>query len=135
MKRTAKITDRTDGCLVCEYRYTFESGDHPDEAEYRAQDIALPEVGKTYMMATRENVGPNDPGDGPQKLLFDADNGEGWPGNSDTAQCRYHGWRGTTDDVYVRACGRRVCEAADVTGSRSRKVRIVFGRDLAEEEE
>lgn len=94
--------------------------------EYEAEQIGLPIVGQEYIVAISNYVGPN--GDRIPRLRFAPDNGEGWPGNSDPSFKSYHGWRGTTNDWSVHAYGLRHCIRADVTGGRSKKVTIVFGK-------
>jgi hypothetical protein len=67
------------------------------------------EINKLIMLISRENVSPNVLRAGTGKpvfdIIFDADDGIG--GNSNNNIKRYHGWRGTTNDVSVCAHGLR----------------------------
>jgi len=96
-------------------------------------DEQNPPVGTMCMIGVSEYVGPN--GDRPTGLAASPDNGEGWSGNSDRAIRCYHGWRGTTDDWAFYGHGVRRCLAVRESGNRSRRVVIVFGRDLKAHEE
>jgi len=142
MAKTTKFFETADGRFVFEYR--FSAGRAPrsmyndedreaDYAAFEASEIILPMIGSTYMVATDEYVGPN--GDKPSSLSYREDNGEGWAGNMDASDRRYHGWRGTTDDWSVQGRGIRKVLSATVSGKRSKLVRIVFGRDLKKDED
>lgn len=151
MKVTTKQREEKDGRLKLEWRFTAEGrrprseGAYDDEAimcdvavdnlimrndtQHRIDDID----DRPKMIATREYVGPNSVGDHPDMdLLLRDDNGEGWPGNSDPNQCRYHGWRGITDNWAIYVHGLRRVLDVRVTGDRSKRVVVVLGRDLAE---
>jgi hypothetical protein len=56
----------------------------------------------------------------------------GVPGNSRPAICRYHGWRGTTDDRELWAYGRR--RILRIRTLRSGDVAVTVGPDLAPDE-
>ena len=150
MKVTTKFREEKDGRIKLEWRFTAEGRRPRSERSYDGEadvcDMALSNLlmdtpgncrikeydDRPKMIATREYVGPNSVGDHPDMdLLLRDDNGEGWPGNSDPSQCRYHGWRGTTNDWAVYAHGLRRVLDVRVTGDRSKRVVVVLGRDLA----
>ena len=144
MKKTMRIYEKKNGCLVAEYRFIADRLSRADsiiadyegyEANAEAREIVLPEIGKTYMILKHEYVGPSRVGNMLSSLVFADDNGEGFPGNSDRSIMRYHGWRGTTDDWAAHAMGVRKAVSAAVTGRRSRVVRIVFGSDIKKDED
>ena len=144
MKVTTKQREEKDGRLKLEWRFTAEGrrprseSGYDDEAimcEIAADNLIMRnDTHRAKIVATREYVGPNSVGSRPDiELLLIDDNGEGWPGNSDPTQCRYHGWRGTTNDWAIYAHGLRRVLDVRVTGDRSKRVVIVLGRDLATE--
>jgi hypothetical protein len=69
----------------------------------------LPEIGKIYLLYKRTFVGPNS--NHRREQLRWTDDPEmvnsGFPGNSDHKVRRFHGWRGTTNDVSIEALGVR----------------------------
>lgn len=138
MKKTTIITEQKDGLIKVDYRFTCDRmsrARYADrdfegfEASACADDVNLPTVGQTYMVGQSEYVGPDRDRVRQPRLCFEPDNGEGWPGNSNPNICRYHGWRGTTDDWSFYGCGVRRCLAVRRTGKRSQRIVIVFGRD------
>lgn len=99
----------------------------------------LPEIGKTYFVIEKSYVGPNRDRTGRNTWLQWIDNesfiAEGFPGNSNKNIKRFHGWRGTTDDISIYAMGVREC--IEVTRKEYQKTvhyRIVFGSDIREGE-
>jgi len=144
MKTKGTIVVNKKGQLVAGYRFVPEyvrwGMDCSDDYEaischYSANALEKPELGKTYMVATNEYVGPNPMRKNDCRLSFKPDNGEGWPGNSSPAVKRYHGWRGTNDDWSLHGRGVRKCLSVTTTGQRSKHVRIVFGADLKKDKE
>lgn len=143
MKRRTKITERKDGRIVYESRYTCErkacvwQDSEAMEADYFSFEDERPEVGRTYAVAILQYNGPqNDYKNNHDTLLWSKDQEtlkEGWPGNMDHAVKAHHGWRGSFNGWAKYGCGVRVCEEASITGKRSKKVRIVFGKDTIEE--
>jgi len=146
MKITTKQREEKDGRLKLEWRFTAEGhapvNDYDIEAELVAEKATIVaskpsyymELGEAYMVATQEYIGPNrQECHNGLYLLLGADNGEGWPGNSDPHQCRYHGWRGTTNDWAIYAHGLRRVLDVRVSGKRSKRVVVVLGRDLVAE--
>ena len=150
MKVTTKQREEKDGRLKLEWRFTAEGRRPRFESAYDDEALMCYEAvfnlimkndtqrrideidDRAKIVATREYVGPNSVGSRPDtELLLIDDNGEGWPGNSDPNQCRYHGWRGTTNDWAVYAHGLRRVLDVRVTGDRSKRVVVVLGRDLA----
>ena len=151
MKAATRFREEKDGRLKLEWRFTAEArrprseGAYDDEAlmcDMAVSNLLMDDAGnrrirdyddRPKMIATREYVGPNSVGDRPDMdLLLRDDNGEGFGGNSDPNQSRYHGWRGTTNDWAVYAHGLRRVLDVRVTGDRSKRVVVVLGRDLAE---
>lgn len=63
--------------------------------------------------------------------LTPGDNG-GVPGNMDRNVRRYHGWRGTTNDVSVDACG--VHAVTDIQTHKNGNVKITLSPDLKPDE-
>ena len=126
---TSNVIETRRGHLVIVYR---AEGEHADwEIEHEVYDKRggdpAPEAGQTYMIAIREDIMHTDR---PVDVLVATDRG-GWPGNSDPTVRRYHGWRGTWNDVATYAHGHRRCLSVTSSGKRVRKLRIEFGRDLA----
>jgi len=141
MKYTVEIRKQTDGRLVADYRWTCEqrAPREQDDLEARdagwsSQELRVPTIGATYMVATREYVGPPKGYDPQPDILYRPDDGLGWSGNSDRNICQYHGWRGTTDDWAVYGHGVRRCLAVRKSGKRSHRIVIIFGRDLKRHE-
>mgnify|MGYP007124305884 FL=1 len=150
MKCKSKFYTRSNGQLVYECKYiadrasrSMHSPDSDDDADYIDYLIdyeimmhEFPAVDVIYMVATKSYLGLKNSSDIIKQdfILFKADNGEGWGGNSDPNIKRYHGWRGTTDDWSLYGEGVRKCIAAYVTGNRSKTVRFVFGKDLKKDE-
>lgn len=141
MDKITTITEQKDGRIKVDYRFTcdrlsrsvYADGDFESfEAAANADELSIPGVGSIYMVGQSEYVGPNrsENYDNNPNLFFELDNGEGWSGNSDRTICRYHGWRGTSDDWSFYGLGVRRCLAVRRTGKRSQRVVIVFGRDL-----
>lgn len=62
-------------------------------------------VGDKYILVERTNINT-----GKTEYKIRKDNGEGIPGNMDASVKRYHGWRGTTDNISVYAYGLREIE-------------------------
>ena len=135
METKIKISEQKDGRLRADYRFVCDRqrnhDDHEaDYAEFESDKIELPETGRVYKVGLREYVGPNRAQYYSQRLVFVDDDGAGWGGNSDPSIRRYHGWRGTTDDEAFYGMGVRRCLVIRNTGKRSRRIVIVFGRDL-----
>lgn len=103
------------------------------EAAFAAENFTAfdAQPGDTYIVALREHVGKNIL----SGLVFMEDNGAGWPGNSNPAIKRYHGWRGTFNDIGLFAYGLRQLIDVETTGKRAKRVRITFGPDLAADED
>jgi len=145
MKCKSKIYTRTNGQLVYECKYIADRAsrsmhspeyDDADEINYVINIREYPLVGNVYMVATKSYIGLKNSSDIIKQdfILFNADNGEGWRGNSDPNIKCYHGWRGTTDDWALYGEGVRKCIASYVTGNRSKTMRFVFGKDLKKDE-
>lgn len=140
MKAKVAYKELADGRLTVTYSFicaraprAMNAEDYEGwEASAGSSELETPTEGEEYMVAISEYVGPN--GDKNPRLVLLADNGEGFGGNSDHTIKSYHGWRGTTDDWAFYAKGLRRCLSVTVAGKRSRKVRVVFGKDRAKEE-
>jgi len=122
MKHKSTVTERKDGRLVYELSYSVECN-HPSEHTTEARDveemidvIPKPRVGNVYIPVTVSNT------------MSDVPDGIG--GNSNPDIKRFHGWRGTTNNIARYAEGVRKCESVKVAGKYSKKLRIVFGPDL-----
>ena len=65
----------------------------------------LPKVGDVKILVERENLN-----NGEKWYELRDDKGGGIPGNSDSSIRCYHGWRGTTNNIYLKALGLRRIE-------------------------
>jgi hypothetical protein len=137
---SSSINKTKNGRLVYESKIRFgrlsandDYGVYERKSAFLEKD--MPVEGKTYMVATREYVGPNRNIENYIALFWAEDNGTGWGGNSDPSICRYHGWRGTTDDWSFYGYGVRKCLSVKITGTDTRRLRIVWGRDLMKDYE
>ena len=139
MKTFAKYFIRKkDNAFVFEYHFRVEN--HRDEnewidAKYEAQYIfnIAPKIGKIYMVGTQENIYMNNlkMNDFEIVLNISEDNKRGFAGNCNPTIYKYHGWRGTTNGWSFYAHGLREFIEVRIVGKESKKVRFVFGRDLA----
>ena len=86
--------------------------------------------GNKYILVERTNIIT-----GKTEYRLRADNGKGIGGNQDYNIKRYHGWRGTTDDISIYAEGlRRVDRVYDIkvnSVNGSRTVKVKLSADLA----
>lgn len=81
-------------------------------------------IGDKYILIERTNTNT-----GKTEYRFREDNGEGIGGNMDYNVKRYHGWRGTTNNISVYAEGLRRIERIDsiktaIDGTRTVKVKL-----------
>lgn len=137
MTETIQIRENADGKLVADYRFTADrrssqevwTHSEASDAALAAEMLRVPKPGKIYMVGKRYR----ETDDYLPQLLFRLDNGLGWAGNSNPDIHRYHGWRGTTNGWGFRGLGLRRCLYVRHTGIRSRRVMIIFGRDLAKD--
>lgn len=143
MKTTTIITERKDGTIKCEFRFVcdrasrrmdYDDRDDMDawQAAEAVREMDVPKIGKIYMVASNDYAGPN--GRKNTSLYWGEDNGEGWGGNSDQNIKRYHGWRGTTCDWCLTGLGVRRCLDVYQSGTRSKRVVVIFGRDIKKDE-
>ena len=132
MKVTTKFREEKDGWLKLEWRFTAEGqrpsnrmayDDEGDMCDMQARGVAdrAKGWGKPMIVIIREYVGP------PQRearndmdLILLDDNREGVGGNSNP-------------DWATHAFGLRRVLDVHVTGSRSKRVVVVLGRDIAED--
>lgn len=91
-------------------------------------------IGTRVMLISRRNVSPNSirsGNDDPRySLVFDAP--DGIMGNSNHNITRYHGWRGTTDDISLTAHGLR--EIINIRELKNGRVAVTVGPDLVQTE-
>jgi hypothetical protein len=138
MEKRVTIREQKDGRLVADYRfvcdrksssrYSLNDEYESRDAYYASADVPFPVIGSICIVGVGEYVGPN--GSKNPELHYRDDNGQGWAGTSDRSIYLYHGWRGTTCDWEFYGMGVRRCLAIRKTGNRSRRIVIVFGRDL-----
>lgn len=86
-------------------------------------------IGEQVMLVSHTGVSPNDIRRDPvdrYSLVFDAS--DGIPGNSNRNITRYHGWRGTTDDVSCYAHGLR--KIIKIRELKNGAVAVTVGADL-----
>ena len=92
-------------------------------------------VGARVMLVSYTDVSPNAIREGRSidkySLLFDCP--DGIPGNLNHDITRYHGWRGTTDDVSCYAHGLR--EIVNIRELKNGRVAVTVGPDLTPEED
>jgi hypothetical protein len=142
MEHTTEIKHRADGTMtfthrfICDNRaprsiYQYEDFEAM-RARYEADEQPVPEVGKLYLIATKEYAGYSNTR-GCDYLCWTDDDGEGLSGNSDPASKLYHGWRGTTDGWALYGHGVRQVLAVRYRGKRSKRITVVLGRDRAAE--
>lgn len=90
---------------------------------YYPEYNSYPEVGHEYVVTEHENIMT-----GYRTYKFRPDTTQGVPGNVDWNDKRFHGWRGTTSNIAVRALGvRRVLK---MTEQKNGRTRIVLSDDL-----
>lgn len=104
---------------------TFE---YWDDFNHRVDNLA---VGQTVILIEKTFTGPHNNGES----WFDCVpyKGEGIPGNMNPGAKRYHGWRGTTDDISKEAHGvRKIIKlsAPYVNEEGARCVKVTVGPDL-----
>ena len=119
---TVRLNDRhrmRDGVLE-ELKYVYLQ----DTYEWVPSSI---KIGSKKVVFSIEDVGPNSDG----KIVYDFRSGP-VPGNSDRTITRYHGWRGTSDDISVEALGER--RIKKITELKSGIVAVKFGRDISPDE-
>lgn len=103
----------------------------------------VPIVGKKYFVWVSHYVGPNSNYDSSEKLRWSDDDERnaaltenGMGGNLDHTIKRFHGWRGTTDDIHISAMGVRTCtEATRTEYQKTVHYKIVFGADECPEKD
>jgi hypothetical protein len=87
------------------------------------------QVGREVVLVSTTNVSPNSIRSGKNIPHFSIRFAEGGiPGNSNRNICRFHGWRGTTDDVSVDAHGARIIKS--IRELKNGDVAITVGRDI-----
>lgn len=95
-----------------------------DEFEYENGKIA---IGNIYTVVEKTNVNTGKT----WRELIPGDHPVG--GNMDQTITRYHGWRGTTNNISVYAEGVR--KITDITTYTNGNLKIVLGKDLKADEE
>ena len=96
---------------------------------FKVSDLSFePKVGQEVILISRENVAVRD---SKETFSIILDPGEGVPGNMDHSIKRYHGWRGTTDDVALYAHGlRQIVKVENVSMGANLGYKITVGKDL-----
>lgn len=137
MKTTTNIRITKRGEFIATYRLTAERPfDEYFDNEAEAVDTSvelLTEgliVGDEYIVGTQSNTMT-----GKEYLIAKPHDGEGFHGNMSSTVKRYHGWRGTTDNVAIYAYGVRRLLGVKITGKRSKVVTVRFGRDLVSDKD
>lgn len=132
MKEKITLRKTRDGRAIVTYRWFGENTDYRDELG-RIQityDVAVPEVGADYIIGTYADAVRI------QNVFYVPDNGHGLPGNTSPTRYKYHGWRGSYNDIATRAHGLRRClSITKINYQKSAMVRIEFGNDMRRGEE
>ena len=85
-----------------------------------------PKVGQVVILISRENVMSG----GKEEFSIVKDQ-DGIRGNADSSIKRYHGWRGTTNDVTLYAHGlRKIAKVESVDLGANYGYKITVGKDL-----
>ena len=94
-------------------------------SEYEVYDKfgGTPEVGQEFKVLERKEIMS-----GAVNYNFSEDTSSGWGGNMNRNIRRFHGWRGTTNDISTDALGIRRIEK--VTEFKNGSVRILMSEDL-----
>ena|SRR3989304_8180648 len=133
-----QITIRYDGdiydAIKGELRYFSSNGEWDYRANCSEYDSAPTgiRVGAEFVVGSRRSVSPNAIRSGQQPINYFLSAGP-IGGNSDPQITRYHGWRGTTNDVHVEALGLR--RVKTVRKLRNGDFSVTFGQDLLPNEE
>lgn len=116
------------------YLYTDESNDDKWEPVYGWEKTKY-KIGAEVILVSHENVSPNSLRSGRDitrwGLVFDAPDGIG--GNSNPVITRYHGWRGTNNDISCYAHGLR--KIIKIRSMKNGGVAVTVGGDLKPTEE
>lgn len=99
-----------------------------DELDVFEMDNGEIKVGNVYTVLEKTNVNSG----AKWHVLIPGDRG-GVGGNMNPSVKRYHGWRGTTNDVSTDACG--VHQVEEIFRYKNGNVKIKLGVDLKEDEE
>jgi hypothetical protein len=87
-----------------------------------------PKVGQVVVLVSHENI--NVQRSGYEKFII-IDTQDGIPGNMDHTIKRYHGWRGTYNDVATYAHGlRKILKVTELEIGAGYDYKITVGRDL-----
>jgi hypothetical protein len=135
---STKIMRKRDGRYVQVMRNDLiADGDAYSRRYFEFDEPELPVIGKKYLVWCSAYAGPNPQQHRDDELHF-SDAAEmvenGMPGNMNRNICRFHGWRGTSDDWSVTAIGVRFCESVKRTEFKKTVCyRIAFGPDLVAE--
>jgi hypothetical protein len=93
---------------------------------YDAGEMVVGEVYMILSLTTERGV---------ETLRIADDNGEGWGGNLDYTNKKYRGWRGTSNGTSAYAMGLRQLISCEISGKRSKKLKVVFGPNISERSE
>ena len=128
--KTIITNDKTTSQLIIAEKEAFG-----DSSYYLYDEIDLPVVGRKYFVYMSDYVGPNSCcNDCNEILKWTSEEeyiNEGMGGNSNNTIKRFHGWRGTNDDISFHALGVRVCTKANTKDFfKTTHFFIEFGPDL-----
>ena len=133
--KTIITNDKTTSQLIIAEKEAFG-----DNSYYLYDEIDLPVVGRKYFVYMSVYVGPNSCHKECNEILKWTSEveyiNEGMGGNSNNTIKRFHGWRGTNDDISFHALGVRVCTKANIKDFlKTTHFFIEFGPDLVTSQE
>jgi hypothetical protein len=109
--------------VVCLFGYSHDDESH--NAVYSTYETKY-KIGNHAMLVSRENLKTE------EKKFFLKFDDDGISGNSDHTIKRYHGWRGTTDDISITAHGLR--KITKIKKLKNGQIAITVGSDLTPDE-
>lgn len=134
MLQSIEVRRNRSGNLTVTYRWKSFIGLPDPIGDYESicseiglSEVSLPSVKNPYMIAMESDAHGK-----VRRVYYAPDNGLGWVGNLDPPVYRYHGWRGSYNDIATTALGLRAC--LSITPRRYKhasSLRIVFGKDRA----
>lgn len=142
MKQT--LVERKDGRLV--YTATFD----PDFSSCSDAETLLDKILNVFDYEKKNTIQYNNEnsinkifivgeriGSELNSIFLAEDNGKGIPGNGNEELMRYHGWRGSWNDIGTYGCGLRLVEKVTFKEGDEKhisKISIIFGKDVAKKE-
>ena len=108
---------------------------HSDRCECNAWTwkCSRMQEGVEVMLVSHTYVGPNRDRDARPVFSLISSRPDGIGGNSDPDITRYHGWRGTTDDVSCHAHGLR--KIVEIRQLKNGQIAVTVGKDLKPDED